>query len=100
MNHWDIYDPNGHKVEDRPTREGARKRVYELNGWKYVNPLTKANMDQFVNEVRLMRKWQREYFRTRSSEALRYAKGQEKRVDEALERIEQEKEKKNNPKLF
>jgi hypothetical protein len=57
-------------------------------------------MDQFINEVRLMRKWQREYFKTRSPEALRYAKSYEKRVDEALERIEQEKERKNNPRLF
>jgi hypothetical protein len=34
-NRWAIWDSDGCKVEDRNTREEARKRVYELNGWKF-----------------------------------------------------------------
>lgn len=37
--------------------------------------------DQFVNIVRLMRHWQREFFRTRSQEALERSKDLEAKVD-------------------
>lgn len=34
-NHYNVYDPHGHKVEEYYEEEDARKKVYELNGWVY-----------------------------------------------------------------
>lgn len=32
---WAVYSPEGTKVDSFIDREDARKKVYELNGWKY-----------------------------------------------------------------
>lgn len=32
---WGVWDEKGHHEGDYDTKEEARKRVYELNGWKY-----------------------------------------------------------------
>lgn len=58
------------------------------------------NLQQFIDNVRTMRKWQKEYFKTRSSEALRWSKDMERRVDADLKAIDEEIQTKNNPQLF
>lgn len=50
-------------------------------------------MKEFVNLVKRMREAQKEYFRTRQPEALKFSKSMEAKVDRAIETI-------NNPKLF
>ena len=37
---WLVMGPDEKEVERHPGREGARKRMYELNGWKYYEPRT------------------------------------------------------------
>ena len=41
--------------------------------------------EEFTKAVREMRKWQKEYFRTRHPRAMELAKKYEKQVDEMLE---------------
>ena len=49
--------------------------------------------EEFVDAVRQMRKWQKEYFRTRQPRVMEEAKVWEKKVDALLDRID-------NPGLF
>lgn len=53
----------------------------------------------FYNTVVLMRRYQREYFRTKSSSALQYSKNYEKIIDEEIKRVEKLQQEKQNPKL-
>ena len=48
-NMWAVYEmeytgsgSSGIKLEEYPTKEQARKRCYELNGWKYKEPIQKV----------------------------------------------------------
>lgn len=45
MGHYNIYrrnpDGSGTKIDQHWDKEEARKRVYELNGWKYKPKTTK-----------------------------------------------------------
>lgn len=43
---WWVLDPAGQKFEEYPTREEARKRMYELNGWKYNGSGTNRKSDK------------------------------------------------------
>ena len=98
---WRVYAPGGGKVSEYLHREDAVKEMYRLNGWgQPKKPTSKMNKDQFIEDVRLMRKYQKDYFKTRSSEALRYAKNMEKRIDAALEKMDKEQVDKSNPQLF
>lgn len=55
---------------------------------------------QLIALVRDMRKWQKEYFKTRSPEALRWSKDMERRVDAELKAFDEKESKKYNPQLF
>lgn len=46
------------------------------------------NNKQFFDKVAAMRKYQKEYFRTRSSVALRNSKALEKEIDQEIERVQ------------
>ena len=46
-----------------------------------------------------MRRYQREYARTRSGAALQYSKDYERLIDEEIERVEKIEQKRLNPKL-
>lgn len=45
------------------------------------------NARQFFDRVRVMRKFQKEYFRTRSHTALRQSKALEREIDAEIERV-------------
>lgn len=53
----------------------------------------------FYNTVVLMRRYQREYFRTKSATALQYSKDYERIIDEEIARVEKLRQEKINPKL-
>lgn len=93
---WCVHDLQGVKIREFYHQEDARKLVYQLNGWKS----DMSTKEQLISDVRLMRRYQKDYFRTRSQESLRYAKSMEKRVDAALEQIDRERSDSVCPKLF
>ena len=53
----------------------------------------------FYDTVRLMRRFQKEYARTRSGTALQYSKDYERLIDEEIERVEKIEHKRLNQKL-
>ena len=53
----------------------------------------------FYDTVRLMRRYQKEYARTRSGAALQYSKDYERLIDEEIARVEKLKQEKLNQKL-
>ena len=57
------------------------------------------NARTFFNTVVLMRRYQREYFRTKSSSVLQYSKNYEKIIDEEIKRVEKLQQEKQNLKL-
>lgn len=54
----------------------------------------------FFDLVTLMRKSQREFFKTRSNEALRQSKALEKQVDIEIERVNNILSEQSQPRLF
>jgi hypothetical protein len=58
------------------------------------------NAKQFFDTVSRLRDKQKEYFRTRSSSALRESKQLEKQIDDEIERVRQVLLDKRSPKLF
>ena len=58
------------------------------------------NARQFFDKVVEMRRWQKEYFKTRSKSSLEQSKTLEKRVDAEIERVNKILEERTNPKLF
>ena len=58
------------------------------------------NAKQFFDTVSRLRDKQKEYFRTRSSSALRESKQLEKQIDNEIERVKQVLLDKRSPKLF
>lgn len=44
--------------------------------------------EKFFDKVALMRRFQKDYFRTRSSSALRQSKALEKEIDDEIERVQ------------
>lgn len=55
---------------------------------------------QFFDEVVKLRALQKNYFHTRSSDALRASKRQEKLIDDEIERVNKIIRNRNNPNLF
>lgn len=55
---------------------------------------------EFIENVREMRRWQKEYFKTRDYKVLAKAKNYEKSVDEMLKYIEAERHEGVNQSLF
>lgn len=53
----------------------------------------------FFTKVALMRKAQKEYFKTKSAVALRYSKDLERKVDEEIQRVAKIINEQNNPRL-
>ena len=58
------------------------------------------NAKEFFGLVKEMRFQQKEYFKTRSSDALRKSKALEKRVDDEIERVEKVMNEKKQGCLF
>lgn len=58
------------------------------------------NAKQFFDTVSRLRDKQKEYFRTRSSSALRESKQLEKQIDNEIERVKQVLLDQRSPKLF
>jgi hypothetical protein len=58
------------------------------------------NAKQFFDTVSRLRDKQKEYFRTRSSSALRESKQLEKQIDDEIERVRQVLLDQRSPKLF
>lgn len=46
------------------------------------------NSKEFFDKVAAMRRWQKEYFRIRTSSALRQSKALEKEIDSEIERVQ------------
>lgn len=57
-------------------------------------------LKDFIDDVRLMRQYQKEYFRTRDTKTLLNAKDKERSVDAYLKNFELEHQPKRNPELF
>lgn len=53
----------------------------------------------FFQKVALMRKAQKEYFKTKSPQALRYSKDLERKVDAEILRVNRIINEQNNPRL-
>lgn len=66
--------------------------IERLSAANERNRIHIRNLDLLDLAVREMRKFQKEYFRTRTGEALRLAKDAEKRVDAILSDIDRENE--------
>lgn len=58
------------------------------------------NSKQFYSEMVKLRRLQKEYFKTRSSDTLRASKKQEKLIDDEIERVDKLIQKNSNPNLF
>lgn len=59
-----------------------------LNWMSDKNLRMPMNAEKFFDKVALMRRYQKDYFRTRSSFALRQSKVLEKEIDDEIERVQ------------
>ena len=59
-----------------------------------------TNIPYFISLVKVMRKHQTDYFRTKSQQSLRYARNAENTVDSMIQQYERENIEKIQKKLF